>query len=204
MLQMKGELIMCDVWPVVVQDCQIPLYGLINDPRSMTQVCIDKRKCQIELCEMESDSKLPDDFLLLPTFEELYNFNEAVRRYVDMLDIAIEKSPLRFLKTTGQMTQFREWYTEQAVDRLIQYLKNEGCCIKDFSVKYEIVKRLSESEVTIPEEKIKEIVLDEDTDNIRVLVGYVYRYIAEKQLKKVEQYAKEHPTEVVNCTIIIE
>lgn len=198
---------MCDVWPILQgeQDCKIPLRSLINNEKCVTQVCIDTESSYIELFDDYGECEIPKTFLRLPTFEQMVgDFQDVLRRYVDILDTPIDKRSLRYIRESGRIEQFREFYTDEAVTNLIQYLKNGGYSIKDYSVKYEIaMKLLSEvSDVEIPEEKIKKLVLSED--NIRNLIGYVYKYIAEERNRKVNQYAKEHPNEVINCTIIFE
>lgn len=195
---------MCDVYPVFPRDCHMELRSLINDDRLSTQVCLDLDSSYIELFDDYGEIEIPENLLRLPTAEELLDFPDVLRRYVDILDTPIDRRPMRYLHETGRIQDFRDFYTEEAISSLVQFLKDGGYSIKDASVKYEIATRvLKESlDVEIPEDKIKKLVLAED--NIRCLIGYVCKYIAAERLKRVDKYSKEHPGEVLNCTIKIE
>lgn len=195
---------MCDVWPVVERDCFIPLQQLINDERLECRVCLDIENSYIELVDDFYEANLPKSYVIFPSYDELLSYEESIRTYVDMLDVPIDKRPSKYIKESGQMVRFREWYKDQVVDKFISYLKANGYNIKDVSVKREIVKYIAGNfqDVCISDEKVKDLASEQD--NIRILVGSIYKLIAEERLRKTDEYDIKHPETLKNCTIIFE
>lgn len=195
---------MCDVWPVTEKDCCIPLQQLINDERLECRVCLDTESSYIELVDDFYEAKLPKSYVIFPSYDELLSYEESIRTYVDMLDSPIDKRPSKYIKESGQMVHFREWYKDQVADRFIGYLKGNGYNIKDVSVKREIVEYIAGNfqDVCISDEKVKDLASEQD--NIRILIGSVYKVIAEVRLRKTDEYAIEHPEALTSCTIIFE
>ena len=169
----ERKLVKMNIWPVTERDCCIPLRQLINDPRGYTQTCLNTKNFYIELVDDIQEFPLPAHYVLIPSAEELVNFEEAVREFVQILDLPAQDRPLKLLRESLNMVYFKDWYYEKAVDQLLNYLRDGGYSIKDVSVKYEIANRILNTceDVEISDDKIRKLVKSED--NIRVLIGYV-------------------------------
>lgn len=104
----------------------LSLEELINDYRVECYTYIDRRCNEIVVSEEMSNED--EDFIMLPTLDELYPYGEAVWDYECSREIDIPQNvkPGKYFRENGYLEDFYEYRLKQAVFRMKKWLLDRG------------------------------------------------------------------------------